>query len=223
MNNQSNNISFNFYANLQFFKVAFETESAQRNRIMYIEHEGFSLEAYWKSANEQITGIHTLDYQKDLKNYQTSMINKALCLAILILLTSFATFAQAHFDFGGGAENIMRGTRDDNIPVMKISAGYKFHNIVAEGVIQPALTRQVNTPSYLGVKAGFDFHNLVPSVGYLYNYSNSDNPENNGWHVAYALKYQIPVNDKASLYIEGMYTKISYQLTAGFHVVFKNR
>lgn len=148
-------------------------------------------------------------------------LHKSVSLTILILLSYFTTFGQAHLDFGGGAENIMTGTRDDNIPVMKISVGYEFHKIVSEAIIQPALTHRVNTPSYFGIKIGFNFHNLVPSVGYLYNYRNSDNPEKNGWQMGYALKYQLMLNDKGGLYIETMYTNSTYELTAGFHVVFQ--
>jgi hypothetical protein len=144
-----------------------------------------------------------------------------ILFVIIILFSSLTTLSQVHMDFGGGAENIIAGTKDDNIPVMKISVGYEFkNNIVTEAAIQPALTRRANVPNLLGIKAGYNINGLIPSVGYMYNYRSSDNNSINGWEVAYALKYQFQLNDNGGLYIEGMYSKSAYQLTAGFHVQF---
>lgn len=186
-------------------------------------------ENYWNNARnndtakEQITGIPTLDYQNVL-NPQLAMIKKSLGLAILILLTSFTTvFSQAHVDFGFGAANVIASEKNEAYlaPVMKISAGYQFeNNIDIEGMIQPSLTRKVNTSNYLGLKAGYNFQGLLPSVGYLYNYRNADDVSMNRWEAAFALKYQFEVNDNGGLYIEALYTKSSYQATVGFHIIF---
>jgi hypothetical protein len=103
---------------------------------------------------------------------------------------------------------------------MKISAGYQFRNVVAEAVMQPAISRKTNTPCYLGAKIGYNLHGLIPSIGYLYNYRNADDVSMNRWEVGYALKYQFQINDNGGLFAEVLYTKSSYQLTAGFHVIF---
>lgn len=187
-------------------------------------------ETYWNSlneasekpANKEITGIPTLDYQGVLNN-QMNMITKALGLAIL-LLTSFSSFCQPILDFGMGAAKVISAAKDDNniIPVGKISAGYQFdNNLVAEAVLQPSITRIVNAPCYLGAKAGYNFHGLVPSIGALYNYRNADDVSMNRWEMGCALKYQNEIGENGGLYVEAMYTRSSIQLTAGFHVVFQ--
>jgi hypothetical protein len=173
---------------------------------------------YWNSlkvAKEVITGIPTLDY------YQKSQMPKVLMLAI-ILLTSFHSFAQAHIDFGGGIASVTSAQKveSSNAAVMKISGGYQFGNIVTEAVIQPSLSRGVNTPCYLGAKIGYNIQGLIPSIGYLYNYRNADDVSMNRWEVGYALKYQFEVGENGGIYIEGMYTKSAIELTAGFHIKF---
>lgn len=243
--NQSKTLTIEVLISLEWFTVQFETDSIERNRLMTVRYNGFLLdtaelphthptyykeikkemskaaEAHWNTVNETteepvkevISGIPTLDYQ--------SQITKALGLAILILLTSFSSFCQVHVDFGGGIANVTKSSKVSNciVPVMKISAGYQFSNVVIEWVIQPSLSRIVNTPNYFGAKIGYNVHGFIPSVGMLYDYRSSDESMNQG-EIGYALKYQFPVSENGGLYLEGMYTKSSYELTAGFHVVF---
>lgn len=110
-NNNTKTLSFDFYDNLKFFQVEFDTESIQRNRIMNIEYDGFHLdipdlitmhhalynkiyrqmreesENYWASVNEEITGIPTLDYQqKSTRNRITDVITKAALLFFLLII-----------------------------------------------------------------------------------------------------------------------------------------
>lgn len=99
-------ITFNFYDSLKFFKVEFETDSIQRNRMMTIEIEGFNLDItdfidkhhdlyiklknqmqeeskkHWGPVNEEITRIPTLDFI----NMSTTAYNK------LIKLPPFVAF-----------------------------------------------------------------------------------------------------------------------------------
>ena len=173
---------------------------------------------YWNAP--QIEEIPTLAYQKVLKN-QMDMITKALFL-VVILLTSFTSFSQAFVDFGGGVAKVTKASKvpDCVVPVMKISAGYHFGNIVTEAVLQPSITRETNTPSYIGLKAGYNIYGFIPSIGALYNYRNADDVTMNRWEVGYALKYQFPVGPNGGLYAEALYTKSSYQLTGGFNIQF---
>ena len=139
---------------------------------------------------------------------------KKLIISIALIIP-IITFGQAHFDMGYG---IVKS--ESTFPVMKISAGYEINKVVTEIIMQPAITRKVNAPSYFGLKAGYNFHNLIPSIGYLYNYKSADNKRMNSWGIGYGLKYQIQVNDNGGVYIEGMYVGGNYELTAGFHVIF---
>jgi hypothetical protein len=167
----------------------------------------------------QLTGIPTLDYQKILKN-QMDMITKALFI-VVILLTSFTSHAQ-FVDFGGGVAKVTKAAKVPGcvVPVMKISAGYQLGNVVAEGVLQPAITKETNAPAYLGAKLGYNLHGFIPSIGALYNYRNADDATLNKWEIGYALKYQIRVNDNGGLFAEALYTNSSYSLTGGFNIQF---
>jgi hypothetical protein len=167
----------------------------------------------------QLTGIPTLDYQKVLKN-QMDMITKALFI-VVILLTSFTSHAQ-FVDFGAGFAQVSQAKKvpDCEVPAMIISAGYQFSNVVAEAVLQPAITKMTNVPCYLGAKLGYNLHGFIPSIGALYNYRNADDVSMNRWEVGYALKYQLRVNDNGGLFAEALYTNSSYSLTGGFNIQF---
>src|SRR6185312_10235591 len=182
------------------FTIKYETESENRARILSIDYQGLPIDCekiktmpvyykpirnavdeaaagYWnakKMANEVFNEVPTLAYQKVLKN-QMDMITKALFL-VIILLTSFTSFSQAFVDFGGGVAKVTKASKvpDCVVPVMKISAGYQFGNIVTEAVLQPSITRETNTPSYIGLKAGYNIYGFIPSIGALYNYRNAD-------------------------------------------------
>jgi hypothetical protein len=138
------------------------------------------------------------------------------------LLTSLTSFSQIHIDFGGGVANVIQSEKVQSVtvPVMKIAVGYEINKIVTEAILQPSISRITNTPSYIGLKAGYDIHGFVPQIGYLYNYRNADDVSMNRWEIGYALKYQFQVNDNGGIYIESMYTKSSIELTAGFQVKF---
>lgn len=225
------------------FTVKYETESERRTRILSIEYHGLPIDlaqiekmpiyykpirnavdeaaaGYWnakKVAEEVFKEIPTLAYQKVLKN-QMDMITKALFL-VVIMLTSLTSFSQ-FVDFGGGVAKVTHAAKvpDCIVPVMKISAGYQFDNIVTEAVLQPSITRETNTPCYLGLKAGYNIYGFIPSIGALYNYRNADDVTMNRWEVGYALKYQLPVGPNGGLFAEALYTKSSYQLITGFNI-----
>ena len=142
---------------------------------------------------------------------------------IFLLLAIFTTTqinAQLFTDLGVGAAYQVNEMPKKYLPMFKLSVGYEFSNIVIEAIEQVAITRQANSPNYFGLKIGYHFNGFVPSAGYLYNYSNSDNPENNGWYTGVALKYQLQVNDNGGLYVEGLYINKSAMLTVGIHYQF---
>jgi len=228
---------------LEWFTIEFESDSIERNRMMSVKYNGFLLdtselplthptyykamkeemnktaEAHWNSlrvANE-VFGVPTLDRQIIPKN---QMIAKAI-LIVIILLASFTSNAQ-FLDFGGGVAKVTKAAKVPNcvVPVMKISAGYQFGNVVAEGVLQPAITRETNAPAYFGAKLGYNLHGFIPSVGALYNYRNADDVSMNRWEIGYALKYQLRITDNGGLFAEALYTNSSYSLTGGFNIQF---
>jgi hypothetical protein len=227
---------------LEWFTIEFESDSIERNRMMSVKYNGFLLdtaelplthptyykamkeemnktaEAHWNSlkiANE-VFGVPTLDRQIIPKNQMIATV-----LTVVILLASFTSNAQ-FLDFGGGVAKVTKAAKVPGcvVPVMKISAGYQFGNIVTEGVLQPAITRETNAPAYLGAKLGYNLHGFIPSIGALYNYRNADDVSMNKWEVGYALKYQLRVNDNGGLFAEAMYTNSSYSITGGFNIQF---
>ena len=209
------------------FTIKYETESEFRTWILSIDYQGLPIDiekiqtmpvyykpirnavdeaaaGYWnakKMAEEVFNEVPTLAYQKVLKN-QMDMITKALFL-VVILLASLTSFSQAFVDFGAGAAKVISSKKvpDCVVPVMKISAGYQFGNIVTEAVLQPSITRKVNAPSYFGLKAGYNLNGFIPSIGALYNYRNADDVSMNRWEVGYALKYQYSVGTNGGLFV----------------------
>ena len=194
-------------ADLKARKLRLKLVADEFNKLQILAEElavqNFKDEARIKELNELIM----------LEAYQKKIL-RAIGLAMIVLMP-LLSHAQAHLDFGGG---IVKS--QDVFPVMKISVGYQINNVVTEALMQPAVTRKVNAPRYFGLKAGYNFHNIIPSIGYLYNYKSADDKRMNGWDIGYALKYQIQENDNGGVYIEGMYVNCNYELTAGFHVIF---
>lgn len=220
------NLSFDILYQMKWFTVNFDSDSTERNRVIDIIYDGYKLDvvdlinsnpllyADIKIKMAIVAKKHWAETNIPTLAYQVKKYIRPIFLYSLFMIPSFL-FAQAHVDFGGG---IVKS--QDVFPVMKISVGYQFNNVVTEALMQPAVTRKVNAPRYFGLKAGYNFHNIITSVGYLYNYKSADDKRMNGWDIGYALEYQIQVNDNGGVYIEGMYVGGNYELTAGFHVIF---
>jgi len=148
-------------------------------------------------------------------------------IALLLLFLPLFSHGQAHIDLGGGAARFNqsgeKGITKAISPVVKIGVGYQVSNIVAEVMMQPTLTRTVNSPNYFGGKLGYNIagSNLIASAGYFYNLCNSDNPENNGSYFGYSLKYQTSIiSEYGALYAEAMLVNKSMEATIGFHIMF---
>src|SRR5665647_2799393 len=122
-------------------------------------------------------------------------------LFFILLLLPAIVGAQVHFGLGAGYDV------SKSKPLANINIGYTAsNNIMIEAVMQPAITRAVNSDHYFGGKIGYNIHNLVPAVGYYYNYKNADDKAMNKWiGVGYSLKYILPVNDNGGLYAEALY------------------
>lgn len=233
-------LDFSMNYNYKWFTIEFESASESENRILSISFEGFKefkLDMQWlelrhqqliKEANKKmqivaqdawVSDIPTLAYyrkEKPIKMFLYSII------FIFLLLSSSPSFCQAFVDVGGGIAQIKKDAKVSScvIPMMKISAGYQFSNVVVEWIIQPSLSRIANTPTYLGAKIGYNIHGFIPSIGAFYDYRNADDVGMNKGEIGYALKYQMPLNENGGLFAEAMYTNSSYSLTAGFHVQF---
>lgn len=165
-------LHFDFYDSLKFFKIEFETESRQRNRIMSIELEGFNLDVcdlvtmhydlyrkissqmqeeskkYWdgQPVNDEITGIPTLDYQL-----------KRLFMPVIFFLFSSCLFAQE---------------APTSFVVFGAQAGYaaKYHSAVGGFFGGYRLNN-----NYIGLNANIPFTNKrsVPTAraGIVYGYN----------------------------------------------------
>lgn len=173
--------------------------------------------------------------KKAVKHYET-IVNKKprtglkpiykISVFIWLLMISLCAKSQVYVDLGAGAAYTTPSQKTESymIPITKLAVGYQFGNVVSEGIVQPSLTRKVNAPNYLGVKLGYNFLGIIPSVGYLYDYCNSDNPEMNKWVASLGVKFQRNIindeNSNGNIYGEIMYTKISYQFTVGFNIPF---
>jgi len=144
-------------------------------------------------------------------------------MAVVFCFLSFAGFSQVHFDMGAGASTFKDTKNTCVVPVMRLAFGYQFsNNITTEGIIQPAITRKSTPHNFLGFKVGYNIYDLIPSIGYLYDFRSSDNHSLNKWGVAYSLKYVVPVNENGGLFFDGLYCQKSIQVTVGFHVIFNN-
>jgi hypothetical protein len=206
--------------NIERKKREFErlTKEAQETSeiIVTLNQELWKDEFALEAVNEEISRIPTLAVQK------TNPLWKTFKIGLACLLLTSTSFGQAFIDFGGGAAQIIKSkeVNDCTVPMMNISAGYQFSNIVIAGVIEPSLSRVVNAPSYLGAKIGYNIRGFIPSVGALYNYRNADDVSVNRWEIGYALKYRFQLGDNGGLFAETMYASSSYSLTAGFNFQF---
>jgi len=170
--------------------------------------------------------------KKATKHYET-LVNKKpytglipiykISMSVSLLVISLCTKSQVYVDFGAGAAYTAPTQKTESymVPVMKLAfGGYDIGNVVTEVIVQPSLTRKVNAPNYLGVKLGYNFFGIIPSVGYLYDFCNSDDVTNNKWVASYGVKFQKNINENGNIYGELIYTKISYGFTIGVNIPF---
>ena len=140
-----------------------------------------------------------------------------------VILLSITAFSQVHMELGYGASLPVGQLKEQPkkvLPVLKFAIGYEFDNIVVEASEEFVMTRVKNAPNLLGLKAGYNFNGLIPSVGMFYNYANADDRSNNGWHPGFSLKYQVQINDNGGLFAEGFYAHNTAMITAGIHYRF---
>lgn len=163
------------------------------------------------------------------KNSKTNKMNATkfglfVCLACLIgIFITVAASAQTFVNIGAGVARVTQEAKvQENVSAsVKLSGGYRFNNgICTEGIIQYTVSSYTNTPNYFGVKGGYYFKGFIPMVGYLYNYRNSDDISVNRWEAGYSLKYQFDMNENGGIYIDALYTRSSWQLTAGVNIIF---
>jgi len=128
---------------------------------------------------------------------------------IFLCLPAFAN-SQMTFNMGAGT--------DFKNALAHISIGYQDNAMVVEAIEQPTITRKSNSNNYFGIKAGYNFHNIIPGIGYYYNYKSADKKEQNHFAPGISLKYLLIINVNGGLYIEGTYIEKAFQLTAGFNV-----
>lgn len=133
---------------------------------------------------------------------------------LLILIIPASLHAQLYVDFGGGMET------SAGRPIANISVGFQHSNVIVEAVEQVTISRVANNTNLFGLKAGYNYKNFIPAVGYYYNYRSSDNKEMNHAAAGFSLKYFLNLNPNGGLYAEAMYVEKVVQVTAGFHVTF---
>jgi hypothetical protein len=133
-------------------------------------------------------------------------------LLLISLLAPVMGFTQIHAELGAGlSASQYQGINDAGkpeqstalLPTIKIGLGFEFSGIVIEASAHPTLSRLVNTPKMLGVKAGYNINGFVPFVGYYSDQCNSDNTGYNG-----------------GLYFEGLKAGKNIQITGGIHYKF---
>lgn len=185
-------LTFDFYDNLKFFKVEFETESIQRNRIMSIQLDGFSLDipdfidmhhdlyirimyevksqsqTFWNTVNGEITGIPTLDYQP-----KPTMATKAIdavikySMPVIFLLFSSYLFAQpsSFIVFGAQAGYAAKY----HSAVGGFFGGYKFsNNYVGLNANIPFTSERSVPTATAGIEYGYGIGSFVPYVSGQY-------------------------------------------------------
>jgi len=126
-------------------------------------------------------------------------------LLIIIFLLPNILSAQVHTEWGAGYEHV---------PVGKIAMGYTTGKIMMEAMVLPGLSRKINANTYYGVQAGINLKNIVPSVGYFYNYRSADDVSLNKW---VGLTAGIKVIVFKYFYAEVIYINKNALATAGFH------
>jgi len=148
---------------------------------------------------------------KELKVTWLDVLKISIAILITVIMCSSAK-AQAKTDIGLGM-NYNKELR----PMAKISVSYELNKVNIETVFQPTISRQANPDTYFGVKAGYNIHNLIPMIGYYYDYRSAENE----WAgVGYSLKYVYLLGEQGGLFMEGLYVNKSTQLIAGFHIAF---
>lgn len=180
--------------------------------------------AIWKYRKNGYEELISHRHRKRLKPI------RKIEMILIFCFISLASSSQAHFDIGGGFGNLRsdksghENTQGIGIitPIMRLAGGYQFGNIATEAIIQPALTNKVNSPHFFGATIGYNINGFIPAIGYMYNYSNSDDHSQNSGSVGYSLKYSFSVNDNGGLFFDALYSQKYFQLTVGFHVVFGN-
>lgn len=145
------------------------------------------------------------------------------------MLLPAAAVAQLHIEMGVGASHSTYTGLDyfnepepvaKILPLFKVAVGVEFKKVVAETFIQATTTQSRNSPVLFGGKVGYNFNGLIPSIGYYFNYWNSEITYYNWQAPGFALKYQRMVTEWAGLYVEGTVVKKNYQVTAGIHYQF---
>lgn len=139
-------------------------------------------------------------------------------------------FAQLQMELGLGATQskyplkTYEGKRyevSEILPVVKFSFGYQFNRVLIEVSENPTISRHRNAPKLIGGKVGYEIvDGLMPTVGYYFNYCNSDDRSFNTWNLGVGLKYLKIVNDNAGLFVEGLVSGNNYQLVGGIHYGF---
>ena len=105
-------------------------------------------------------------------------------------------------------------------PMAKISFGYELNHVNIETVFQPTISRDANTPLYIGIKAGYNICGLIPMIGYYYRYASGEDKRQNGWvGLGYSLKYVYLLGDQGGLFAEAAYINESVSTIAGFHII----
>jgi len=190
------NLSFNYYNNLKFFRVEFESDSRQRNRIMTIEHEGFNLDipdfiemhhdlyikihaemlqrsnAFWdehEAIEKEIGEIPTLAYQKKVND--AFNIFKPLGKILFALLIFIPLFSLAQFNepthFG-----IFGAQAEYNAKYQKAGAGffggYRFYNNYIGLNTHILFGNQRNVPQAVALEYGYNIGNFQPYISYQY-------------------------------------------------------
>lgn len=178
-------LSFDLYDNLKFFKVEFETDSRQRNRIMSIEYDGFSLDVidimrmhadlyfkikavmqerskeFWDEFDGKkipVMEIPTLAYQP-----------KSIFLLLFIFLLPLFSPAQfnkpTHFGiFGAQAEYNAKYQK----PGAGLFGGYKFNNNYLGLNTHILFGRQRDVPQAIALEYGYSIGNFQPYISYQY-------------------------------------------------------
>lgn len=148
---------------------------------------------------------------------------KKLFYYILFNLLPVITFAQIFTSIGTGYD-----TKGAVIGTWALGYNKGIGNFQAE--IRPSLTRKVEMNNLLGFRLSVNLINpdeaglsILPGIGYYRNLHSMDKTDLNVWQYAYTLKSMIEVSENGNLYIEGLYTKKSFQFTAGIHFRFSNR
>lgn len=134
----------------------------------------------------------------------------------IIILAIALTLTRAHAQLQTA---IGTGT-DFRHAVASWSFGFQVYHAVIEGEISPSLTRDVTTHNYIGVKAGYNFNGIIPSIGYYYDHVSADKRYLNSAYAGFSIKAIKMVNDRAGVFINGLYIHKSFQLTGGIHYIF---